>query len=260
MWLVGACGTTIELAPTPETAVYRAISADSLAPLATRLSEAFTSQADYVTLEVAAMNTAQVEAQFVTGEAELAFTLSDETDRQQATIVPIARDGIALIVHPDNPVTNLTLLDLTQLYNGQFYNWRDVQGSTGSDSVVQVVTREAGSGISALFEARLLPGQRMTPNARVFPNSRAIVDFVAHTPQAIGYIGVNHLTPKVKLVAVEEVLPLSETLSNAAYPLTYPLYLHIPPDAPSKIEEFSQFILGAAGQSIVEGMGLGRIN
>jgi phosphate transport system substrate-binding protein len=139
-------------------------------------------------------------------------------------------------------------------------NWRDIQGSRGSDQTVQVITRESDSVTRRLFDEQILGEDRLTPNARVFSNSKAIVDFVSQYPEAIGYVGLANVTDQVKVVSIEEIAPTAETVTNGAYPLTQLLYLVTPSNPSNMIQEFTKFALGPAGQSIVSGMGLGRIN
>lgn len=254
--LVG-CGTTIEA---PEPAVFSAVSSDSTIMVARQLTATFTEQTPRVSFEIGVTNSSRALARLTASEIDFALTTLNRPELDQFQQIPIARDGLAIIVHPDNPVANLTLLDLEHLYSGKIFDWRDIPGAQDGEEAVQVVVREQDSGTGTIFQNKVLPNGRITPNARVFPNSQAIVDYIAQTPQAIGYVSTTQLSEKVKIVAVEEILPAPATLVNAAYPLTYLIYLAIPLDADPAIQEFANFTLGPAGQSVMVANGLGRVN
>jgi len=174
--------------------------------------------------------------------------------------MPIARDGLAIIVHPTNRVDNLTLRDLRRLYSGRIFNWVDVEGAVGPDLAVQVVMREGESGTGAIFQERILGEERMTPNARIFPNGLAVVNFVAQHPEAVGFVSQALMSDKVKIVTVEEIPLNRETVANAAYPLTYLVYLALPVSPDPTVEAFADFVLRPSGQSILAGAGFGRLH
>lgn len=254
--LVG-CGTTIE---PPKPVVFSAVSSDSTITVARQLAATFTEQTPRVSFEIGVTNSSRALARLAAGEIDFALTTLNHPELDQFQQIPIARDGLAIIVHPDNPVANLTLLDLEHLYSGKIFDWRDIPGTQGGEEAVQVVVREQDSGTGTVFQRRVLPNGRITPNARVFSNSRAIVDYIAQTPQAIGYVSTTQLSEKVKIVSVEEILPTPATLVNAAYPLTYLVYLVIPLEADPATQDFASFTLGPAGQSVMVANGLGRVN
>lgn len=256
-FLLSACGATIE---PPEAVTLNGVGPDTLEPVTRRLADAFTRDTPHLSFELATANSNRAGLRVAGGEVDFAMMTIQRPDLTGLQAIPIARDGIAIIVHPDNPVDNLTLRDLQRLYTGQVFNWRAVEGSRGVDMPVQVVTREREAGTGLLFTERILGGQRMTPNARVFPNSVAVANFISQHPDTIGFVSQVHVSEKVKAVAVEEILLSAETVANAAYPLTYLVYLALPSEANPIIEEFVDFVLGPSGQSILTGAGFGRLN
>lgn len=255
--ILAGCGTAIE---SPEPVVFSAVSSDSTITVARQLAATFTEQTPRVSFEIGVTNSSRALARLGVGEIDFALTTLYRPELDQFRQIPIARDGLAIIVHPDNPVDNLTLRDLEHLYSGKIFDWRDIPGAQSLNDAVQVLVREQDSGTGAVFQSKVLPNGRITPNARVFPNSRAMVDYVAQTPQAIGYVSTTQLSEKVKIVAVEEILPTPATLANAAYPLTYLVYLVIPLESDPVVQDFANFALGPAGQSVMVTNGLGRIN
>ena len=259
---VSSCRTPIEVkapTPTPMTLLSGAVSENTL-PLVRQTTTAFVEQVKFTTIEIEAFNTNHALQHLIDGQADFAVTTRHAPDLTDFEQIPIARDGVAIIVHPNNPVSNVTMLDLADLFSGKVFNWRDIPGSGGANVEVQVVTRALDSGTGALFQAQVLTDKRMTPNARLFPTGLAVADYVADTPNAIGYISTSYISEKVKVVSVEDVRPTQETLTNAAYPLTFLLYLVKPLEANQKIQDLASFITGEAGQVIIAGAGYGRVN
>ncbi|MFQ5576669.1 MAG: substrate-binding domain-containing protein [Anaerolineae bacterium] len=250
---LAACGATVEPPPPLE---LRLSATEGAAAMLEQAGTEYHRAAAHVEVSVTAGSASRSLARLAAGQAAIALTAGLPPGSEPFRQTPVARDGAAIIVHPDNPVRALTLLELQQLYSGRILNWRQVQGS---DAPVQVAVREPGSGLGAVFEARVMNGTRITPNARVFPTSRAVVQFVAQNPQAVGYVGAPLTGDGVAVVAVEEVLPRQENLTNGAYPLTYDLFALTPPDAGPDGSDFVNFLLGPAGQEIVAAHGLGRV-
>lgn len=192
------------------------------------------------------------------GEVDLAMVswlpARSNADRRA---VAVARDGIALIVHPSNPVEGLGLLQLQDLFGGRAYEWQAV-GGLASQGQVQPVSREAGSGTRAAFESLVMGDRQVTPLAVVAPSPHAVVEYVAGHPQAIGYVSMGSVQAGVKVLPVEGVLPSSKSAELGSYPLTRDLWL-LTNDPPSEaVQSFLNFALSAAGQQIV-GQQLGRI-
>jgi phosphate transport system substrate-binding protein len=135
---------------------------------------------------------------------------------------PIGQDGIAVIVHPDNPVTGLTSEQLRKIYLGHFTNWNEVGGA---DAAIVVLSREEGSGTRAEFE-RLVMGDRLTTQAaQIAPSSAAMIASVASISGSIGYVSMSYLDSSVQSVAIDTVLPTSETVYQNTYPLRVTLFV-----------------------------------
>jgi len=263
IWLlifVAACNRPpVDGESTPVPINLHGVGSGAMLPLVRQLADRFVLERAYISIDLDRTNSNRALALLQAGAIDFAMSTAPDPVPDPLQQVPIARDSIAIIVHPNNPVENLTLRDLGQLYGGKIYNWQAVQGSSGPDLAVQVVTREPGSGIGSIFQTQILGQQRMTPNARVFANGVAVVNYVSQHPQAIGYTSQSQVTGKVKMVAVEEILPTPETTANAAYPLTYLLYVVVPEQADPTVRAFVDFILGPAGQSMMATWRLGRV-
>lgn len=249
-----ACATAIE---PPAPVELRVAASAETGPAAQAIAADYTRAKSHVSVVVSEANATVALAQLAAGEVDLAIVSNLPPGAEQFRQIPIARDGLAIIVHPDNPVKNLTLLELQKLYAGTVYNWADVQGQGGE---IQAVVRERGSGARAVFEERVMAGKRVTPNARVFPSGRAVVDFVSQNPQAIGYVSAVLVTAGVKVISVEDIAPAPETVSNGAYPLTHPVYLLTLPEPVDEAGDLADLFTRPAGQAALAEAGFARLN
>ena len=171
---------------------------------------------------------------------------------------PIGLDGVAVVVHASNPITNLTALQLRDIFSGRVLNWRALGGD---DQEITLVSREDGSGSRRTFEERIMGDEAVSLIAVVMPTSQAVMDYIASHPAAIGYVSrafvVDQLADKVeapatvRVVAVEGQKPTLETLRNQSYFLMQPLYL-LSVDAPrGRVRQFVDFALSPAGKQII---------
>jgi len=250
-----ACGEPLA---TPEPVFLRAAGSTSMDPLLVELAAAFHEQYPLVDLEVTGQGTEYGLAALGGGEVDLALAswLPAALDPGWRATA-IARDGIAVVVHPSNPLAGLGLLQLQDLFSGRIYDWAGV-GGQAAQGAVQPVSREEGSGTRAAFEALVMDGRRVTPLAVVALSSQAVVDYVAAHPNSIGYVSMGYLTPDVKAVPIEGELPSPQTASQGSYPLTRDMWL-VSADPPSAAAgDLIQFALSPAGQQIV-GQRYGRI-
>jgi len=167
----------------------------------------------------------------------------------------IALDGIAVIVHPQNEVDGLTLLQLRDIFFGRILDWRDVGGRAGG---IVVVSREDGSGTRVAFEGMVMGEKRVTPTAVVMPSSQAVVEYVAGHPRAIGYVSLGYISPQVKALEIEGVMPTPENVGRGEYHLIRPLLLLAAEPPTGEVKAFVDFALSPAGQAIV-GERYGRV-
>ncbi|MGD9047324.1 MAG: phosphate ABC transporter substrate-binding protein [Anaerolineae bacterium] len=260
LWLVPAsllvaCGEPLA---TPEPVFLRADGSTSMAPLVLELAQAYGEQYPLVSLDVHGPGTQYGLDALRAGEVDLALASwlpADLAPDWRSTA--IARDGISVIVHPDNPIDGLGLLQLQDLFGGRVYEWQALGGAPGGE-LVQAVSREEGSGTRSAFEALVLQDLALTPLAIVAPSSQAMVDYVASHPESIGYVSMGHTTPDVKVLKIEGGLPTSQAVGEGSYALTRELWLVVAESPPQAVEDFVDFVLGAAGQQIV-GRRYGRI-
>jgi phosphate transport system substrate-binding protein len=164
----------------------------------------------------------------------------------------IANDGIAVVVHKDNKTSGLTLDQLKQIYTGAISTWKELGGpATG----IVLVSRDVSSGTYEVFNEKALKGAKVSDGALMVASNQAVAATVAQTPGAIGYIGVGYLTPEVKALTIDNVVPSKETVLNGSYKLARKLYMYTNGQPKGEAKKFIDFILSDAGQKIVQEVG-----
>ena len=176
----------------------------------------------------------------------------------------VAGDAIAIVVHPSNPVEGLTIPQLSAIYSGAITNWREIGGE---DRPIVLLSRESNSGTHVFFLEEVVrqgdKGDRtlFSPDTLLMPSSEGISTEVRQNPNAIGYDGLGYVTDDQKMVAVARdggapyVLPSIETVKDGSYPIARGLYVYTSGEPAGTIRAYLDWILGPAGQAIVEEQG-----
>jgi len=250
-----ACGEPLA---TPEPVYLQAAGSMAMEALVTDLAGAFHDRSPTIRLEVTGLGTHYGLEALRRGEADIALVswLPDDLGEGELA-VPIARDGIAVIVHPSNPVEGLGLLQLQELFSGRASEWRAVGGRI-TQGTVQPLSREQGSGTRDAFEALAMESRRVSPLAIVASSPQSVIEIVAAQPGAIGYVSMALVTPRVKVLKIEGELPSPESASQSSYPLTRDLWLVAEDPPPAPVQQFIDFVQGPLGQQVV-GQRFGRI-
>lgn len=241
---------------TPAPVTIRVAGSTAWLPLVHDLAAAYREVQPLVTLESSGGDSALGVRLAAEGQTDLAM-LSDTSVSlpDDLRLTTVARDAIALIVHPANPLTDLTLIQARDLFAGRLSRWEAVGGFSGP---IQVISREEGSGTRAVFERSVMGNRRVTPTALVMPTSAAVVAWVADHRDAIGYVTMGYLDASVKALTLEGAAPTPDNATTAAYPLTRELALATTANPPAQVQAFVEFAVGPAGQAVV-GRRYGRV-
>ena len=164
----------------------------------------------------------------------------------------IAIDAIAPIVHPKNRVQNLTIDQLSQIYQGSIRNWKEVGGD---NLAIVVISRDSSSGTFESWGHLVLHGAKVTPRAQMQASSGAIVQAVSKNKYAIGYIGIGYLNRTVKPLTVNGVAATTQNALAKTYPVARPLYMITAGEPRGETGSFIKFVLSREGQKIVEKTG-----
>lgn len=175
--------------------------------------------------------------------------------------IRVALDGLAVVVHPSNPVDKLTTKQLADIFTGKVISWKEYGGE---DKKIVILSREVNSGTHVYFKEHVLrrndpnSGEEFSPSALMLPSSQAIADEVANNPAAIGYYGMGYICAKQKAVAVatldspEYVVPMIENVMSQKYPISRPLFFYTNGAPQGGVKKFIDFALSAKGQEIVK--------
>jgi len=167
----------------------------------------------------------------------------------------VGRDGIAVVVNEKNPVGELSMDQLRQVFNGTLENWNQIGGP---DQPIQVLSRESNSGTYVFFNENVLKKDDYSREARLMPSSAAIVQSVSQDRWSIGYVGLGYAEgASVKIIAVQTessgaaVSPSLGTVADGSYPIARPLFLYTNGEAQGLAKAFLELVLSDAGQQIV---------
>ncbi len=181
----------------------------------------------------------------------------------------IARDAIAVIVNPENPVSKLTLQQISDIYSGVYTNWGEVGGD---DRPIVRLSRETNSGTHVYFlETVLRLGDKefttlFSTNTLLLPSSEGIIVEVRQNPNAIGYDGLGYVPDDLKVIAIapeagdEYILPSVETVNSGTYPIARDLYMYTNGEPTGAVAEYLAWIMQADAQDIVKELGFVPIN
>jgi phosphate transport system substrate-binding protein len=167
--------------------------------------------------------------------------------------IEIARDGIAIIINPKNPIIGLTLQQVADIYAGKTTNWDQIGGKKGE---IDVFTREDGSGTRSSFESLVMGKSQIMARAMVENSNGAIRQLVGGDPDAVGYISLGLVDNTVKALDLGGIVPSRENVVNGTYNLSRPfLFLSLKPPE-GLVKDFIDFTMSAQGQKILYDQGL----
>jgi len=166
----------------------------------------------------------------------------------------VAMDGIAMIVHPANPVKNLSLDEITGIYLGKITTWKELGGP---DEKIVVISRDTNSGTYEAFEELALKKQKMTNSVEYVGSNGAVRQRIQSTVGAIGYVGLGFIDNTVKAISVAGIEPTRETIVSGKYPIARPLFMFTNgyPKLGSDVYQFVTFNFTLKGQEIIDGLG-----
>jgi phosphate transport system substrate-binding protein len=241
--------------------------------LALAWAETYQDQTNDVRISVTGGGSGTGIAALVNGTVDIANASrqikSEEVEAVQANGVDpvefvIARDAIAIVIHPENPVDELTLEQISDIYSGKINNWREVGGQ---DRPIVRLSRETNSGTHVYFlEEVLRLGNKenktfFSPDTLLLPSSEVISAEVRQNPNAIGYDGLGYVTDDMKIVAVSlangspYIFPSAETVNNGEYPIARDLYMYTAGEPNGTVKNYLDWIYTSQAQEIVTDLG-----
>jgi phosphate transport system substrate-binding protein len=243
---------------------------DTMVHLVTNWAEAFMNQNPNAEVAVTGGGSGTGIAALINGTTDICAASREMKDKEkelakekgaEAKEVIVAKDGIAVVVNPKNPIKELNMQQLAQIFTGVTTQWNQFGGF---DEEILVFSRESSSGTYVFFQEHVLKNKDYTPKAKLMPATSAIIESVSSDKGAIGYVGLGYALAagdKVKILAVKAdsnspaVIPSDQTVINGSYPVARPLYLYVSNKASQNATAFVDFCMSDAGQTIVRESG-----
>lgn len=176
----------------------------------------------------------------------------------------VSGDAIAVIVNPANPVSKLTLQQISSIYKCEINNWREVGGE---DRPIVRLSRESNSGTHVYFlEQVVRMGNKedssiFCPQTLLLPSSEGIIAEVRDNPNALGYDGLGYVTDEVKVISVARtmdegyIFPSVETVNNGSYPISRDLYMYTRNEPTGALLDYIDWVYSDEAQQIVKDQG-----
>lgn len=224
----------------------------SVGPLVELEEEEFEANNQDVTIEINQTGSSSGIKDTISGTTEIGMSSRELTDEESKNLkeVTIAVDGIGVVVNKNNPVKNLTLEQIKDIFTGKITNWSEVGGE---DKEIVVVSREEGSGTRTAFQEILNYSTEDTVKDAIVNNSTGATKvMVEENDNAIGYMSIGYIDDSIASVNVDGVEATADNVKSGEYKIQRPFLLVYKEGALSEEgQEFIDFILSDKGQAIV---------
>jgi phosphate transport system substrate-binding protein len=238
----------------------------SMVPLTQRLTEWYHHNNQSVSFEVSGKGPTLGIQALVDGKTDIVqsarqvlggeVTALRERRGKKFVQVPVAVEVAGILVHPSNPVHELSIFEIRQILSGAVKNWKQVGGK---DAPITIYGRDNSSDVREFIEEEYLGDASISSSAKTFPKNSALYAAVAADPDAIGYATINlSLNPKVRFMAIKTSAsapafsPTTESIAAHKYPLVRQLYYIFAGQPSSELQKFAEWIFSQQGQLVVE--------
>ncbi len=174
-------------------------------------------------------------------------------DEKKLYAVTIAKDAIAVIVHPSTPLDNLPLDKVMEVFSGKITNWKELGGS---NHPIDIVTREEGSGTRESFQKFVMGKEDISLGALVQDSNGAVRQVISSDPNAIGYISLGLVNDRVKAIRISDVQPNLTNVNNGKYTLVRPFLFVFSGEPAGEARSFLEFVLSPPAQKLLLKEGL----
>ncbi len=244
---------------TPPAPVWIRLSGStSMQPSLRDLAAAYSARNPHVSFDFSAVGSGAGLEALRRGDADLALVSRDllpeeeydpRTGQRIVAYTIVAHDGIAVVVNESNPLRQLSLYQVRNIFDGGLTSWEELEGPAVD---IIVVSREDGSGTRVAFEQAVMYGRSMTSTAVIMPGSEAVRNYVATHEGAVGYLSMGHLHPGVAAVELDGVQLERQSVEDGSYLIVRPFLLVSRPEPEAPTAAFMQFTRSPAGQAIVQ--------
>jgi len=236
-------------------AALNVIGSTSIQPFAEMLAQEFNDQTtDFVVDVQGGGSTAGLQAA-ANRVADIGMCSRSLKDTEKFNAIVIARDGLAIVVHPSNPLTALTRPQIRKIFAGELTNWNHL----GADNrPIRLITREEGSGTREAFTKLVMGNSRISRKALTQESNGSVKELVRYDPAAVAYMSLGLVGAELKALHVDGFAPTAAEVNANRYPLVRP-FLFVTQGPPSpKAQRFIDFVLSPHAQQLLEKEGLVR--
>lgn len=241
---------------------------DTMVHLMSTLAEAFMKKNPEVMVSITGGGSGTGIAALINGTTDVCASSRDMQQKEKelakeknilAIEKTIAYDGIVIIVHPDNPIKDISMEQLKKIYTGAYKNWKELGGP---DHPLNVLSRESNSGTYVFFQEHVLNKENYAPTVKLMPASSSIVQSVSADKWSIGYVGLGYTKEgNIKVIPVKKndtspaIIPTHDTVLDKTYSIARPLFLYFNGEPAGNNKIFLDYALSPEGQKIVEETG-----
>jgi len=184
-----------------------------------------------------------------------------EVTGEAVTETIVGYDGIAVVVHPSNPVSKLTMGQVAGIFTGEIKNWNEVGGE---DLPILILSRDRNSGTHVFFLVHVLrKGNSKGPEefakeALMMPSNQSLVQEIKTSETGIGYVGLGYVSKDLKVLGIvgteegTDILPSLQSVKSGEYPISRPFYFYTTGEPKGYVKKFIDYVLGSDGQAIIE--------
>ncbi len=255
---------------------FKVIGSNTITPLTSVWAEEFMKMHPKVNIAVSGPGSGAGIAALINGTTDIcqaSRTIKQKeidqakSNRVEPYEIQVASDALSVIVNPSNPVSELTIAQLSAIYTNRIANWNEVGGS---DAPIVVISRDTNSGTHVFFKEHVVQMKGLAtedesleygPKVLFLASTEEGVSEVARNPNAIFYPGLGYVTDEVKPLAIQKeadtpgVLPGVETALDGTYPVARPLLYYTNGEPAGIIKAFIDYVLSAEGQAKVTEVG-----
>jgi phosphate transport system substrate-binding protein len=226
----------------------------TILPLAEKLAKGYEALNTEVNISVMGGSSSVGVQQAASGTVDIGTCSRELVASEKGAVVEniLAKDGVAIILHPSNPVNDLSLEQIRNIYTGSITNWEEVGGP---DESIHVIAREEGSGTREAFQLLVMDYQLITASAILQTSNGSMRVSVAGDRNSIGFLSFGYIDDSVKAISISGVAPIVDNAKNGSYPIVRPLLFLTKSQPRGIVKDFIDFCLSEEGQSIVDAEG-----
>lgn len=241
---------------TGETETISIAGSTTVLPVAQAVAEEYMNQHANADIQVSGGGSGVGATAAVEGTADIGMLSRDlkasEKEGNDLREFVVGKDGIALVGHPSNTVSDLTLAQIKAIYQGEITNWKEIGGA---DAEIILIGRDSSSGTREFFTEFVLKKEDSAKDMQELNSNGAVALAVSITPGAIGYLSLEYVDDSLKAFSIGGIAPTVENVISGTYEINRPLLMVTNGEPEGLAADYLDFILSAEGQQIIKDNG-----